>query len=107
MGRFEGKQLVKLASTTYRQGRCTIRRGDTAWVVFHKGRFVGERDTYVEAEELSHNETGRLNAQKDIDEGYEGGEFDALDLGLAKEDAADYDTLRAKAALAEYHERIT
>lgn len=62
MGRFEGKQLVKRKSTSYREGRCTIIRGDTAWVVMHKGRYVGEADTYCEAEVLSHRETGRLSS---------------------------------------------
>ena len=65
MGRFEGKQLVKRNSTTYREGRCTILRGDTAWVIMHKGRYVGECDTYAEAEVLSHNETGRLSSLDD------------------------------------------
>ncbi len=65
MGRFEGKQLVKRKSATYRGGRCTILRGDDAWVVMHKGRFIGERDTYAEAEVLSHRETGRLSALDD------------------------------------------
>lgn len=60
MGRFEGKQLVRVRSVTYREGRCTIIRGDTAWVVMHRGRYVGEKDTYAEAEILSQRETGRL-----------------------------------------------
>lgn len=62
MGRFEDKQLVKRKSTSYREGRCTIIRGDTAWVVMHKGRYVGECDTYAEAEVMSQRETGRLSS---------------------------------------------
>lgn len=62
MGRFEDKQLVKLKSITYRGGRCTILRGDDAWVIMHRGRYVGECDTYCEAEVMSHRETGRLSS---------------------------------------------
>jgi hypothetical protein len=65
MGRFEGKQLVAHKSNTYRGGRCTILRGDDAWVVMHRGRYIGDRDTYAEAEVLSHHETGRLSALDD------------------------------------------
>lgn len=65
MGRFEGKQLVKRKSTSYREGRCTIIRGDTAWVVMHRGHYIGECDTYCEAEVLSQRETGRLDSLKD------------------------------------------
>ena len=68
MGRFEGKQLVKRKSTTYRAARCTILRGDDAWVVMHKGRHVGTADTYCEAETLARREAGRLDAiQGDAD----------------------------------------
>lgn len=83
MGRFEGKQLVAHRSNTYRGGRCTIFRGDTAWVVMHKGRFIGERDTYDEAEKLAHNETGRLDSKVTANLA---ADYDALDEAEAKED---------------------
>lgn len=68
MGRFEGKQLVKRKSPSYRAARCTILRGDDAWVVMHKGRHVGTADTYCEAETLANRETGRLDSIRDNDE---------------------------------------
>lgn len=65
MGRFEGKQLVKRKSTTYRTARCSILRGNDAWIVMHKGRHVGTADTYVEAERLANMESGRLSRLDD------------------------------------------
>lgn len=62
MGRFEDKKLIKRKTTSYRAARCTILRGDDAWVVMHKGRHIGTADTYVEAETLAHRETGRLDS---------------------------------------------
>lgn len=68
MGRFEGKQLVKHRSNTIRVGRCTILRGNDSWVVRHRKRHVGARDSFVEAEMLAHNETGRLDTERQREE---------------------------------------
>ena len=56
--------------------------------MLHKGRFIGERDTYVEAEKLAHNETGRLDSKSAAisEEDYSCTDFDALDEAEAKED---------------------
>jgi hypothetical protein len=68
MGRFEGRQIVKLKSTTYRTARCRIQRGWDAWIVMHRSRIVGKTDTYVEAETLARRESGRLDAIREATE---------------------------------------
>jgi hypothetical protein len=68
MGRFEGRQIVKIKSTTYRTARCRIQRGWDAWIVMHRSRIVGKTDTYVEAETLARRESGRLDAIREATE---------------------------------------
>ena len=68
MGRFENRQLVKLRTNTIRVGRCTILRGNDSWIVRHRKRHVGAKDTLVEAEMLAHQETGRLDTERQREE---------------------------------------
>lgn len=58
---FEGKQLVRSTNTgAYKVAGCTVRRGLSTWVVTCGATFVGERDTFIEAETLAQGEGARV-----------------------------------------------
>ncbi len=58
---FENKQLVRTTVTgAHRVAGCVIRRGLDSWIVTCGQSFVGERDSYIEAERCAVIEGARV-----------------------------------------------